>query len=93
VLPRYMSKELKPRSHARKNVWSITSQTSSRHRNLQTRLCGRLDVAMRVARGDGYLGNIRLRGLVGTLLDLAVMRRLLDKVEDLLGERFVGLRL
>jgi hypothetical protein len=48
---------------------------------------------MRVARGDRYLGNIRLCGFVGTLLDLAVMRRLLDEVEDLLGERFVGLRL
>jgi hypothetical protein len=48
---------------------------------------------MHVARGDGYLENIRLSGFVGTLLDLAVMRRLLDEVEDLLGERFIGLRL
>lgn len=32
----------------------------------------------------------RLGGFVGALLELPVVRRLLNEVEDVLGERFVG---
>lgn len=34
----------------------------------------------------------RLGGLVGTFLQLAVVRRLLNNIKDLLGERLVGQR-